>query len=556
MINVELYDSYGSPKLIVLLDLFSLAKERTPIAAEQDLTQLELANRWFGACIDTHTSCKPTEGHQLPTRLIDVGCTPSRLVLTSNLPNTTRPKYATLSHCWGSGDFLKLEGKSLKHFLEAIPEDKLGKTCRDAIYITRNLGIQYLWIDSLCIIQGSEKYWAHESLLMGSVYGGSNVTIAADGAIDGTEGCFLKPHGYIDKVRVKPSKSETWDLCFDGNSMFDKYVNKSHLSSRAWALQERLLSTRTLHFTQTGLYWECRYCDASETFTEGLSKNNDRNKFNRERRPLLFRAWPSIIESYIAAKLTFERDRMVAIAGLAKIVQNENDDQYFAGLWRKDIELQLIWKVMEPRQKKADYRGPSWSWASICGQSNVGFHQYYYPREENKEYSFFAHAQEAHVVSVGDDVFRELAGGMLKFSISAMLAGKISVGWSGSKVIEVDSLDDKKEAFDINLSCIQLDGEAIYLLPVVDIVYTNPDFARSRTVAGILLLQSGVNKGEYIHAGSFNVLGWEEPGFLPDKRVNFLHLLESFGQATAEAQCSEILSEPKVPDERYAITII
>lgn len=167
------------------------------------MEQLELVNKWLEVCIDTHTSCKRTEEHPLPTRLIDVGCNPSHLVLTSHILITTRPTYG------GTRDFLKLEEKSLEQFLEAIPEDELSKTCRDAICITRKLGLQYLWVDSLYIIQRSGKDWAHESLLMGSVYGGSTVTIAADGALDGTEGCYLKPCGYIDKVRIKPSNSET-----------------------------------------------------------------------------------------------------------------------------------------------------------------------------------------------------------------------------------------------------------------------------------------------------------------------------------------------------------
>lgn len=343
--------------------------------------------------------------------------------------------------------------------------------------------------------------------------------------------------------------------------MFDKYVNNSHLSSCAWALQERLLSTRTLHFTQRGVYWECRHCDASETFSEGLPKTHDVNKFSRERRPLLFQAWPSIILSYTAAKLTYERDRMVAIAGLAKIVQEENNDQYLAGMWRKDLELQLIWTQPWRRdgmgiEKRADYRRPSWSWASMCAPFGVPFEQKYYPRDGEDQYFFFAHVQKAQVTPVGDDIFGELEGGVLEFNLSVMLAGKTSTGWSGSRIIEIESLDDKKDAFEINLNYTQLDGENVYLLPVVDIFYTGTGSTRKRTVTGILLLQTGTRKGEYLHAGWFEVPGWDKPDFLPDKRVRFLQLLETLGQATAKVQCFEILSEPKLPNERYVITIV
>lgn len=77
--------------------------------------------------------------------------------------------------------------------MNAIPEDELTKTFQDAIQIALSLGLQYLWIDSLCIIQSSPEDWAKESVLMHSVCSGSAINIAAAGAEDGTKGCFITP---------------------------------------------------------------------------------------------------------------------------------------------------------------------------------------------------------------------------------------------------------------------------------------------------------------------------------------------------------------------------
>ncbi|TVY93985.1 hypothetical protein LAWI1_G000680 [Lachnellula willkommii] len=203
-------------------------KEATRLTAHGHLSQLELAKKWIDACLETHESCKSTEDRQLPTRLVDVGSTPIRLIQSSDL--TTKPRYATLSHCWGSRNFQKLQQDNIEDFMRAIPEENLTKTFQDAIYITRSLGLRYLWIDSLCIIQLVDVDWRSESALMSSIYGGSTVTIAAAGAKDGTEGCFLKPPGFIGKVHLELTTGDVWDIA---PSEFYGSVVKSHLAGRA-----------------------------------------------------------------------------------------------------------------------------------------------------------------------------------------------------------------------------------------------------------------------------------------------------------------------------------
>lgn len=236
------------------------------------ISQLDLAKRWIKACLDTHNLCKLTPDLQLPTRLIDVISNLVRLVLTSSL--TTRPSYAVLSHCWGTQQFFNLKENNLEHLMTEIPSEKLTKTFLHSIYITRYLGLKYLWIDSFCIIQDSQKDWLKESALMSSVYGGSAITIAATGAEDGTQGCFPKLPGFIGKVRFKSRKAEQCDIA--QKTSLDSVV-MSPLVNRAWAFQERLLSPRLLHFSVTELFWECRHCDPSESFPESRIGNEDTN---------------------------------------------------------------------------------------------------------------------------------------------------------------------------------------------------------------------------------------------------------------------------------------
>lgn len=117
--------------------------------------------------------------------------------------------------------------------MTAIPLKSLTKTITDAIKITRSLGLDYLWVDALCIIQNSDSDWEKESATMCSVYGGSKINIAATGVINGYSGCFLKPEGYVGKIRftaVIEGREMAWDIA---PSMFYKSVARSPLAGRA-----------------------------------------------------------------------------------------------------------------------------------------------------------------------------------------------------------------------------------------------------------------------------------------------------------------------------------
>lgn len=518
--------------------LFTVGKEATRLTTDTDPSQLELARKWLTACSETHISCKKPLDCQLPTRLIDVGSTPIRLVQTSSLA-TKNPSYATLSHCWGTRDFFTLQEDNLEELMIAIPEEKLTKTFLDAIHITRSLGLQYLWIDSLCITQRCQIDWRRESVLMSFIYGGSTITIAAAGAADGTEGCFLKPHGFVGKLHLSPSPNESWDIA---PSEFYNSVSKSHLAGRAWTLQERLLSPRILHFSKTELFWECRHCDASESFPEGSPSFQHQNVFHRDLKPLSD-IWDKIVSLYTGGKLSFASDKMVAISGIAQKVAKESGDVYVAGLWRKDIELQVLWCQVSPgrRLKKGStYRAPSWSWASVDENGYV----YYSPRLEGVEHVYYAHVIDVNVVPAGNELFGELAGGELKMSCSVMLTGKLRLvkgeEWDGIDFsyneVDIEGLEGKKESFMMHPDSDELDGENIYILPILETL--GKAKYNKRNIKGLLLSPTSNKKGEYTRAGFFDLSAFDK-GFRKTQE-RFLKLLEATGKSTASRQITRL----------------
>ncbi|RFU28712.1 hypothetical protein B7463_g7603, partial [Scytalidium lignicola] len=533
--------------------LFNSGEEATRLTAHGDLSQLELAKKWLDACLETHESCKFTEGCQLPTRLIDLGSNPIHLVQSSDM--TTKPRYATLSHCWGIQNFYKLQQDNLEDFMSAIPEEKPTKTSQDAIYITRSLGLRCLWIDCLCIIQPCDMDWRTESALMSSIYGGSTITIAAAGATDGTRGCFLKPPGFIGKVHIELTTGEVWDIA---PSEFYRSVVNSPLAGRAWALQERLLSPRTLYFSKTELFWECRHCDASKSFPEGSPEFEYKHVFHRDRKPIS-EIWHTIVRLYTGAKLTFASDKLVAILGIAQKAFEENGDQYLAGLWRKDIELQFLWCQQSPGRRLrsgSKYRAPSWSWASVDEKGFV----HYSPRFEGIEHVYYAHVLSASVVPAGKEPFGELEGGELRMSYSVMLAGQLKKIHGEERddmdfsyyEVEIDSPDDRKENFQVYPDFDELDWRDIYLLPVLETL--GKDKYNKRDLQGLIILPTGSKKGEYSCAGVFDMSAFDD-GY-QKTQDRFLGLLEASGKATAEARCANVLEEPEFVEERYVISII
>lgn len=522
-------------------------------------TQLDLAKRWLGDCVANHAWCKGYEYYPLPTRLLSVGTKLVKLVETKCWE--TRLKYATLSHCWGKADFLKLENATLKSFMTALPIEKLTKTFQDAIEITRRLGLEYLWIDSLCIIQDSSLDWKVESGMMSFVYRGSMINIAAAGAIDGSWGCFLKPNDYVGKVHVEAKSTRFdnlvgWDIAPD--TFYDS-VAMSHLSNRAWALQERILPPRTLYFTSKELFWGCRLRDAGESFPEGLPDICRNRHYFHLRKGSIYSNWIPIVHLYTSADLTYRTDKLVALSGIARAAQEESNDQYLAGLWRQNIEHQLCWRKFShssrlPQSER--YLAPTWSWASM---DDTVTYNYTYDIGIIRSHTY-AHVYDASITPSGLDPFGAVSAGALSLSCTSILCGTLYknrshygsyVNWEilspeGSKIIPRASFD-----FDAH------DGYSVLILPLI-YAFSKPESQASETgyengwLEGILLEPTRDQKGEYRRVGHFSILQRHEATDVQ----NLLRRMRESGPEIAEAGCAEVLAEPEFPDERYVITIV
>ncbi|KAK8067760.1 HET-domain-containing protein [Apiospora saccharicola] len=185
------------------------ARTLNPSVDLSESETLDTLKGWLHQCSHNHLFCCSNRKHSPPTRLIWIGNENIRLVLTDELEQV--PAYATLSYCWGLEPFLMLTSKTIDTFLIAIPECELPKTFRDAIFIARGLGMSYIWIDALCIIQRDSRDWHLEAGRMQSVYGGSEVTIAASSATNVHQGCFNRPINDVSGVFPEDMPWRSWE---------------------------------------------------------------------------------------------------------------------------------------------------------------------------------------------------------------------------------------------------------------------------------------------------------------------------------------------------------
>jgi hypothetical protein len=375
------------------------------------ISAIRLIKSWLRDCMHNgHSKCLPAQT-RTPTRVLFVDESEIRLIHTSAIVN--QPLYFTLSHCWGTIDILKLTGENIDDMQREIRETELCQTFRDAINVTRMLGFSYIWIDSLCIIQDDAEDWRKEASRMCDVYGGSTLNLAASGAQDGSVGLFFdrneRTMQRLCRYQItNPSDGKQRD-CLDP-TIYQTCVEQSPLAKRGWVFQERFLSPRTLHFTGLQLYWECRERMASETYQRRQPPAIFNLSFIRDNMATL---WSDVIHHYSRCKLTREKDKLVALSGVARWLHDQSGDKYVAGLWRTHIEPQLIWRSDQSArfvEGRSERTSPSWSWAAVDGAVKM------YHRNPNpgNNFAIISQVVDVSITYEGDDPFGEVNSGKIK----------------------------------------------------------------------------------------------------------------------------------------------
>ncbi|KAJ0332312.1 hypothetical protein COL5a_002020 [Colletotrichum fioriniae] len=253
-------------------------------------------------------------------------------------------RYAALSYCWGPGrpGLITTKDNYRDHQDFGILISNLPETIRDAFHAARMLGLDYLWVDRLCIVQDSVDDWAHEAALMCAVYSGATLTLSADGSNSATQGLFQSDQ------TLSALEYRTYYEPGGDNLVYIKRPSHASLSGRAsdmtqpidqrgWTMQERLMSPRVLHFTQEEMVWECNTLTECECRRESAMSTRELAPSSIATREGLYKHWRHIMPALRGLDDKFQRV-MQDFLGQDTGVK----DEYLARLWRNDLVEALL----------------------------------------------------------------------------------------------------------------------------------------------------------------------------------------------------------------------
>ncbi|KUJ13401.1 HET-domain-containing protein [Mollisia scopiformis] len=370
------------------------------------LESFSRANTWLQTCINEHQDvCSVNTPSSSLLRLVRVNVVGTRvsIQLYENPFATKEEPYLALSHCWGGKVPLQLTTKTRRSFLKSIPVEDLPQTFWDAVVITARLGYQFIWIDSLCIIQDLGTDWDQQVTIMGSIYRNAVCTIAALNAEDSSRGCFTRRDPLeFDACQVDNESCLYITTDFRPAGPDTQRPIRAPLHRRAWVVQERALCPRTLYYGADMIFWECNQSVASENnprmgylwnaeksavkliqgnpyggpnpqksglksvFHDLLDECKDGN-YSRWRA-----SWAALIHEYTSCEITRFEDRWPAVSGLATKVEETSRMKLRRGLWQDYLREELLWSADVPGNRphqtletEAELYAPSWSWISL-----------------------------------------------------------------------------------------------------------------------------------------------------------------------------------------------
>ncbi|KAL4876166.1 hypothetical protein BJY04DRAFT_223388 [Aspergillus karnatakaensis] len=306
---------------------------------------------------------------------------------------------------------------------------------------------------------------------MSSIYRNCHFTVAATHARDGEGELFHSTPDF--KVSGEAPDGQSYKLYFreamdhhievvHGGSDVDWGQNSFPLLSRAWVYQERMLSTRVIHFGRLEMFFECRsgiWCECSRIADDFQSGSTSRAVVKNEFAAILDSSnqsdmsgqyscatlWRTVVSSYSVLRLTRTSDRLPAIGGLARVMGAQRKARYLAGLWEDSLNDDLIYTIFNPLPKPYSRDAPTWSWASV-NSDTAYLSELEAPALDSPNtlwprlpYTHFSKVEQCEVLPAAVDEFEQLSHGFLTIS------GLVAEGHFGVRM-EANIFNGKKEA--------------------------------------------------------------------------------------------------------------
>lgn len=293
-------------------------------------------------------------------------------------PKNIRAPYIALSYCWGpvSQDTFLTNATTLDARKAGIEYHELPPLFQDVVAAARTLGIEYIWVDRLCIIQGADEDFHAQAPKMAEIYGNATLTIAAASAATENDR-FLVPRedrwwSFELSISVNPIGSLKLRFRRLSHPLGKEDLGGDYgkVSTRAWIWQERLLAARTVFFTPGALKFECRCHSIWEGFDAGRTGHSWSAKLD----DMTHLAWTGLVEEYTGRDITRPSDRLPAMNAVMRRIENSTGWSPFWGLWTNALVESLGWSAKESDEfgiskcrMNPDSYAPTWSWASVDG---------------------------------------------------------------------------------------------------------------------------------------------------------------------------------------------
>lgn len=382
--------------------------------------------------------CKEEHDHKVfdqtytPKRLVDVTSKPPRLISREDIARSSRSssvvRYAAISYCWGSEERQATTTAASLHDRQAgISETEIAAVLRDAILVTRALGIPFLWIDALCILQDDQSDWEQQCAEMHHIYGSAQLTFCVANSRSCNEG-FLLPKNPRVRLPFQSHRVPGMESSFlfqlywprhrspsdESWCLLTNEIMQSPWNRRAWVFQESKLSFRKFIFGRSNLYFDCGDIQHARgyDFTSGFYLPHISASLSAKSTNDIYRQWDEFVLSYYsrydASSFSYAADLFPALSGLARLFASRLKDLYYAGHWERDLYRSLGWiNTPSPVDQPMQPSGliiPSWSRLSRSNTGSYAHHLSGHFVDLCSEIKI----QKARVIPVGNDPFGAL----------------------------------------------------------------------------------------------------------------------------------------------------
>ncbi|KAK4228261.1 hypothetical protein QBC38DRAFT_475706 [Podospora fimiseda] len=265
---------------------------------------------------------------------------------------------------------------------EGFQISDIPRVLQDAILLTKQLSISYIWIDASCILQDAHSDWVMESSSLVDIHASAYVTICS--LTPSSDISFIEPPHRpqiqgIAPPTTNPAIPQSYSLKYMKSSIsnltiqlgwatWDEACPDNRWNSRGWTFIESFSSRRMI---MINLPYVLVACPSSRQYScKGLTKTQllevDEYRFIDLHNAEAFLPSP-------AGNQSFAQDVLPALSGAAKFFANKLGDRYLAGIWESDLHRGLAWKSLQAAEMPLNlgellenpggsYIAPSWSW--------------------------------------------------------------------------------------------------------------------------------------------------------------------------------------------------